>query len=74
MKMNYDPLADLLTIESKAREVAEGDESKPGVTLDFDAQGHLAGGAGCITARGSGTHGVPRRVGRVSDSSLNSCL
>jgi uncharacterized protein YuzE len=43
MKVNYDPQTDTLTIELKAGQVAESDESKPGVILDFDAQGNLLG-------------------------------
>lgn len=43
MKVNYDPETDTLTIELKAGEVAESDESKPGVILDFDAKGDLLG-------------------------------
>ena len=43
MKVNYDPHTDTLTIELKAGNVAESDESKPGVILDFDDQGNLLG-------------------------------
>jgi len=41
MKVNYDPHADTLTIELKPGKVAESDESKPGVILDFDEEGNL---------------------------------
>ena len=41
MKVNYDPHTDTLTIELKPGKVAESDESKPGVILDFDAEGNL---------------------------------
>jgi uncharacterized protein YuzE len=41
MKVNYDPETDTLTIELKAGQVAESDESKPGVILDFDKHGNL---------------------------------
>jgi uncharacterized protein YuzE len=41
MKVNYDPHTDTLTIELKPGKVAESDESKPGVILDFDDQGNL---------------------------------
>lgn len=43
MKVNYDTHTDTLTIELKAGKVAESDESKPGVILDFDDQGNLLG-------------------------------
>jgi uncharacterized protein YuzE len=43
MKVQYDPHTDSLTIELKAGTIAESDESKPGVILDFDAQGNLLG-------------------------------
>jgi len=43
MKVNYDAHTDTLTIELKAGKVAESDESKPGVILDFDDQGNLLG-------------------------------
>ena len=43
MKVNYDPQTDTLTIELKAGKVAESDESKPGVILDFDERGNLLG-------------------------------
>jgi len=41
MKVNYDPHTDTLTIELKPGKVAESDESKPGVILDFHDQGNL---------------------------------
>jgi uncharacterized protein YuzE len=43
MKVNYDPQTDTLAIELKAGKVAESDESKPGVILDFDDKGNLLG-------------------------------
>ena len=43
MKVNYDPETDTLTIQLKSGKVAESDESKPGVILDFDDQGNLLG-------------------------------
>lgn len=43
MKVNYDPETDTLTIQLKAGTVAESDELKPGVILDFDEQGNLLG-------------------------------
>jgi len=43
MKVSYDVHTDTLTIKLKPGEVAESDESKPGVILDFDEQGNLLG-------------------------------
>jgi uncharacterized protein YuzE len=43
MKVNYDIHTDTLTIELKAGKVAESDESKPGIILDFDKEGNLLG-------------------------------
>ena len=43
MKVNYDGQTDTLTIELKRGKVAESDESKPGVILDFDEDGNLLG-------------------------------
>lgn len=43
MKANYDPRTDTLTLELKPGIVAESDEDKPGVILDYDAQGDLIG-------------------------------
>ena len=43
MKVHYDRETDTLTIELKAGKVAESDESKPGVILDFDEKGNLLG-------------------------------
>ena len=43
MKVIYDPRTDTLTVRLKAGPIAESDESKPGVILDFDAQGDLLG-------------------------------
>ncbi|NLX05340.1 MAG: DUF2283 domain-containing protein [Phycisphaerae bacterium] len=41
MKVNYDAHTDTLTIELKPGKVAESDETKPGVILDFDEEGNL---------------------------------
>jgi YD repeat-containing protein len=41
MKATYDPKADTLCIELKPGPVAESDESKPGVILDYDTDGNL---------------------------------
>jgi len=42
MKLNYDPRTDTLTMVLKEdAAVAESDEDKPGIILDFDAAGDL---------------------------------
>ena len=43
MKAVYDPKTDTLTLELKPGPVAESDEDKPGVILDYDAEGNLIG-------------------------------
>jgi uncharacterized protein YuzE len=43
MKVVYDPKSDTLTIELKPGPVAESDEDKPGIILDYDEQGDLIG-------------------------------
>lgn len=43
MKITYDPDTDTLTVVLKDTPVAESDEDKPGVILDFDAQGDVVG-------------------------------
>lgn len=41
MKATYDAKTDTLTLELKPAPVAESDEDKPGVILDYDAAGDL---------------------------------
>jgi len=43
MRAKYDAKTDTLTIEFSAGPVAESDEDKPGVILDYDAAGNLVG-------------------------------
>jgi len=41
MKVNYDSKTDILTIIFTETPVAESDEDKPGVILDYDEKGNL---------------------------------
>ena len=43
MKAKYDGKTDTLTLELKPGPVAESDEDKPGVILDYDVDGNLVG-------------------------------
>jgi len=41
MKVNYDAATDILTVVLRDAPVAESDEAKAGVILDYDEQGNL---------------------------------
>jgi uncharacterized protein YuzE len=43
MKIEYDQQADAMYIRLRAGDVAEGEEVRPCVVLDFDAQGQVLG-------------------------------
>lgn len=43
MNVTYDPRTDTLSIVLRPDPVAESDEDKPGVILDYDAAGQLVG-------------------------------
>ena len=43
MKVCYDPDSDSLTVEFRPGPVAESDEEKPGVILDYDEAGEIVG-------------------------------
>ena len=43
MKIEYDQQADAMNIRLRAGSVAESDEVRPGVVLDFDAEGQVLG-------------------------------
>lgn len=43
MKITYDPETDTLTLVLKDAPVAESDEDKPGIILDFDDSGEIVG-------------------------------
>ncbi|MHB8746948.1 MAG: DUF2283 domain-containing protein [Gammaproteobacteria bacterium] len=43
MKVSYDPDVDVLRISFTDAAIAESDEDKPGVILDYDAAGNIVG-------------------------------
>jgi uncharacterized protein YuzE len=43
MKIEYDQQADAMYIRLRAGSVVESDEVRPGVVLDFDAEGQVLG-------------------------------
>jgi uncharacterized protein YuzE len=43
MKVKYDRQVDILYITLSAEEVAESDEYKPGVIIDYDKEGAIVG-------------------------------
>ncbi|MGH6953847.1 MAG: DUF2283 domain-containing protein [Alphaproteobacteria bacterium] len=43
MNVTYDPRTDTLSVVFKPGPVAESDDDKPGVVLDYDEQGRLVG-------------------------------
>lgn len=43
MKIEYDPKADAMYIHLAKGEVADTDEVRPGVIMDFDADGRVLG-------------------------------
>lgn len=43
MKIKYDKESDIVYIKFSDQEIIESDENKPGVILDYDKDGNIAG-------------------------------
>lgn len=43
MRVSYDPEVDVLRIRLNSSAVFESDEGKPGIILDYDAEGRVVG-------------------------------
>lgn len=43
MKLEFDPIADALYLELSDHDVETSEEVKPGIVLDYDAQGDIVG-------------------------------
>lgn len=43
MKLEFDPIADALYLELSDHDVEKSEEIKPGVILDYDANGNVIG-------------------------------
>jgi uncharacterized protein YuzE len=43
MKVTYDPEVDVLRIIFRSAPIEESDEDKPGIILDYDAEGNIVG-------------------------------
>jgi len=43
MKIEFDPIADALYLELSGSEVEKTEEIKPGVMMDYDADGNIVG-------------------------------
>ncbi|MBF0267199.1 MAG: DUF2283 domain-containing protein [Alphaproteobacteria bacterium] len=41
MNITYDPDTDTMTLDFSNKPVAESDESKPNVIIDYDSEGHI---------------------------------
>ena len=43
MKIRYDQVTDTLTVRFSDKPIVDSDEQRPGVILDFDADGNIVG-------------------------------
>ena len=43
MKITYDPEVDVLNIILSSAKIAESDEEKPGIIIDYDKDGNIVG-------------------------------